>query len=318
MVMLQFPKDLTPDYYIDIKFKKYSRPDAFTGKINLTAPSPFASDVGPVDQIHLPIPANLIDSQTLKWSAQNGLAGQFISDVINGQSGNLARDTTAAAVGKMGQEAIAGAIGQLALSTIGSGFSQGMAAGIAQSINAGVAGIAQGVLQNAGVALNPILTQMFDFPEFKTHEFAWILSPDNADESYVLKQIINAFKYNSLPSLVEGGVFFGYPNIALINLWNGINDDLYRFQPSVITNVTVNWAAGGSPSFFANTKQPTLVEIRVAFLEIILNSRQSMISDVTGNDFSVKGAIGSTVDNAVNSIARTGKSAIDALSGTGK
>ena len=101
--------------------------------------------------------------------------------------------------------------------SIGSGIA-GLATGAvtgAASQVAGAAGIpVDQVLQLGGLAQNPFLTVLFKSPTFKRHSFSWKLSPNSADESNTLRDIIQTFRSNMLPALSPnvGGTLLTYPN----------------------------------------------------------------------------------------------------------
>lgn len=289
---LTFPSDLSERYYFDLKFKTYSRPSPYTGKVNLGTPaigpggglsnllgSAIGTPVPSGGSIRLPIPANISDTQRLSWQQAENIGGltEVATDLVTGQ----------------GDAAIGGATSQLGnfISEFSKGFQGFVKSGAL--VNTGDA--AAYFMQKAGLALNPVLTQMFKHPEFKEHSFTWRLAPETQYESQTLQNIINTIKQQSLPDIVAGGAFFTYPSIAMIQIFSGANGSLYNFQPAVITAVTANYAPMGVPSFFAGTNAPTMVELTINLLEIILNTRSNMNHEnVSGFDFSL-GGIGTDV-----------------------
>lgn len=278
---LTFPVDLPQRYYFDLKFKTYSRPSPYSGKVNLSTPALGAAQSG--GNIRLPVPANIIDSQRLAWQQDNSTGG-LVEMAADGVTGEL----DAAGAG---------------LSNVLGGFLGGVSADIKSITNKwtylNTGDAAAYAMQRAGLAMNPVLTQMFKHPEFKEHSFTWRLAPETANESAVLQQIINTIKEQSLPDAAFGGAFFSYPAIAMIQIHTGNNGSLYNFQPSVITSVTANYAPMGVPSFFANSNAPTMVELSISLIEIILNTRSNMNGQlVSGFDFSLSNSIGnSTLKN---------------------
>lgn len=197
----------------------------------------------------------MVDSQSLNWSVES------MSHVIEQLAANGVGVETLKQLGLVGlqkfMETSQGALGGLT----------GSAAGAA--------------LQSAGLALNPLLTVLFKHPEFRTHQFSWTFSPNSADESNELKQIIETIRYASLPN--NYGSYYGYPDLALIRYSN--ENQLYRFQPAVITNVTSNYAPTGVPSFFEGNRYPNMVNLTISFLEVILNTRESYGSNNPTNYF---------------------------------
>ena len=252
---LKFPNDLTEKYYFDLKFKTYSRPDPFSGTINLGEPATNAS-TGSGD-IRLPIPSNIVDTQRLAWKQEeniDGLPGATMS--VEGGNSDLVSGITRVGAYELAKAASAG----VSAATLGS-RSVGSPADLA--------------LQKMGLALNPVLTQTFKHPEFKEHHFSWTLAPEDEIESSTLQSIIDTIKMQSLPDIAFGGAFFKYPSIAMIRIFTGVNKNLYNFQPCVVTSFSVNYAPRGVPSWFGKTNAPVMVTLDVTFLEIILNTRKN-------------------------------------------
>jgi hypothetical protein len=265
---LRFPSDLPSKYYFSLGFEEYSRPDPFKSLVQLTQVS------GDAGMIQLPIPQNIIDTQMLKWQAERVLLGEVLGDswdafTKDGDYAELANDAMAA--GLLAPGAIGGAVG----AALGQGsFSQAARNGI--NVATGGADVVKSLLQKAGLAINPVLAMMFEHPEYKKHSFQWKLAPQTPAESDTIMAIIEAVRFNSLPEAVHGGLFFKYPSIAKIQIHTG-GGQLYRFQPSVIDIVEVNYAANPAqvPSFFAGTSAPTEISLKIDFIEIILNTRNN-------------------------------------------
>lgn len=271
---MQFPKDLSSKYYLSIDFRAYSRTSPLDTRVSFS-PSSLISNArnnslgsssrGGGDSIKLPMPATMVDSQSLNWSVES----------MNGVS-ELLYSNEGSTWGKIGQ--VLGAGAATALQNMGG------------SLSGPASGVTGAALQQAGLAINPLLTVLFKHPEFRTHQFTWTLSPNSLEESKELKSIIETLRQASLPN--NYGAFFGYPDIAMIRYSN--QDQLYKFQPSVITNVTSNYAPSGTPSFFEGERYPNMVNLTISFLEIVLNTRESYGSMSPGDFFSVSS---STITN---------------------
>ena len=149
---------------------------------------------------------------------------------------------------------------------------------LGQSINSYVSSLGATVggriLQSQGLAVNPLLTVMFQSPNFKKHQFRWKLLPSNESESATLSSIITTLKGNMLPGIAAGGLLLTYPNIVQITISPQNGNFPYQFKPAVIENLNVNYAASGQPSFFGSTQAPTEVEISMDLLEILLWTNQ--------------------------------------------
>lgn len=281
---LKFPNDLPSKYHCSIQFYDYRRPDPFSSLMTLQ------QTIGPGrDGIVLPLPAQLIDSQKLNWAQTTSPIGEAVTDAFQGDLAGAAQAGGAAILNGMGQLAQGAAMG--------SDFAT-MAAGL---IGGSISDSVKVALQKAGLALNPVLTQQFNHPEFKSHQFSWKFAPDSIDESGTLEAIIDAIKYNSLPDVSAGGMFFNYPSIALIKMHTGTKE-LYKFKPSVINDITVNYAPTNTPAFHVGTAAPSLVQVTISFIEIVLNTRKNTALD-NRNPFDI--SFGNNIDQYVNQAVTT-------------
>ncbi len=139
---------------------------------------------------------------------------------------------------------------------------------LGQAISAG--GTAAQV--GSGMALNPMMFMMYKRPAYKDHTLSWTLAASNQKDSDELKDIINAFKKASLPTLEGGGFLLGYPNIATIQF----KPDKYmlKLKPCAIISVQVDYTGAGMPSFF-KSGAPTVVNLTVMLKEIQLWNRNN-------------------------------------------
>jgi len=280
---LKFPNDLPSKYHCSIQFYDYRRPDPFSSLMTLQ------QTIGPGrDGIVLPLPAQLIDSQKLNWAQTTAPVGEAVTDALQGDFGGAFQ---------AGAATLLSGAGTMAAASVGSDLS-GMIAG---AIGGAISDSVKVALQKAGLALNPVLTQQFNHPEFKSHQFSWKFSPDSIDESGTLESIIEAIKYNSLPDVSAGGMFFNYPSIALIKMHTGPKE-LYKFKPAVINDITVNYAPTNTPAFHAGTSAPALVQVTISFIEIVLNTRKNTARD-NRNPFDI--SFGNNVDQYVNQAVTT-------------
>jgi len=245
-----FPKTLqNQPFWMSFSFYQYQMPD-------LVAQNVYYADQG---TIRLPFPNVMRDSHHVEYSAESlGLVGAAAVNAAKGAGGGLG--------------GIAAGLGTGAgLGALGSAINGALGGGIAGQLVTGAQNVVGGVLQTAGLALNPFLSVMFKSPAFKQHQLSWKLAPTSQDESITLNSIINTFRGNMLPNLSNalGGTLLQYPNICQITI--SVNSDTYftyAFKPAVIQNLDINWTGAGQPSFFGETKAPTEVEITLQLMEI--------------------------------------------------
>lgn len=233
--IIRYPQD-GGIYFMALLINNYTRP-SMLNPLELQAKT----------TIVLPVPANLVDSQSITYNPENraALTG-MVADHATG--GSASSGSTGGIVGSLG----------------------GLAGRTAADLANIVPGAGSTVLQAFGVAPNPWLTVMFTSPAFKEHTLTWRMSPRTPAESAQLKLVINTLKKHSLPSLNSymGGAFLNYPDIVMPILYPN-STELYLFKYCVITNITVNWAPNG-PSFFGGTKAPESVDLTLHMMEIEL------------------------------------------------
>ena len=232
--------------FVFSEYKKYKDANS-SGQLHLTG-----------NQIDLPIPNNLVDTQSVVYTeeAMGTIAGLGVA----------AAAATENSFAKFGAAA-AGAIG----SSI---------PGIPPLDNKLIRYGAQSI----GYAINPFMQVMLQNPAFKQFEFTWKLSPRNAKETEVLRDIIRMFRYNMLPGTLgstldlskwigvqlnnyaqgAANAILSYPNVVHAQLFP---DDkyLFEFKPMVIETMSVNFTPSGTPSFFR--------DINGAPVEVVLTIR---------------------------------------------
>ncbi len=174
-------------------------------------------------------------------------------------------------VGSSSQGALAGGLGDMAVDLLrgaGDKVSGTEFALLYSALSQKLEGTtAQFIGQIAGAIPNPHLQAIFSGVELRTHSFQWTFAPRNPQESLNLKAIIKEIKKNSLPAYsTTGTAALQYPPMVEIKLkpWN---DDLIRFKKCLVQSVSVNYAPNGLPSFFQGTREPTMIEIEIQFLE---------------------------------------------------
>lgn len=243
-----FPQDLENyPHYITFEFSEYQRRSIFDRA--------FFSGVG---SIRLPIPANLVDQQSVTYGEEgnNPLVGAGIETGLQKGPGYGAAAAIAGG-------AAAGAVSGFAASTMAT---LGRISGGALS---GATAQTPQALQMFGLAVNPFLTVLFKSPTFKRHSFAWRLSPNDPKESTLLNNVLTKFKYHMLPARVANtlGAILKYPDICNVRLMP--NDKwLYKFKPCVVESISVNYVPNGNPAFYNETKAPADVQFTVNLLEI--------------------------------------------------
>ena len=130
-----------------------------------------------------------------------------------------------------------------------------------------------------GAIFNPHLANMFQGVPLRQHSFSWRMSPQSKSESSNLRQIIEKIRNCMLPT-IQGhlDIEMGYPNECFVHFF-GSPMEIFPVFRSVVSNLTINHAAAGTPVFFAETGLPAEFELTIEFQEIEVITR----NDFTGN-----------------------------------
>lgn len=229
-------------YYMRMDFQQYVRPSPqSTPKFN------------PKHSIILPLPAELSEQVSVNLSQES--AG------IAGQAGDLLSSTVNSSVSNAQLEDV-------------------IMYALAKKLNEGTSGQSG---QFLGAIPNPYVTVLFSGVNLRTFTFSWKFAPKNEEESAQLLKIVKLLKQSALPAYSPGGGagFLQYPLMCQPTLYpwasqfggaaglrgsEGVHP-IIGFKPCLISDITVNHAPNGIPSFFAGTNLPTFYQITVSMQE---------------------------------------------------
>lgn len=150
-------------------------------------------------------------------------------------------------------------------------ITQSLGGRIGSALAAGVEAGSNFVSTDTGLQLNPFQYMMFKRPNFKEHTLKWTLAPNSKDESETIRTIVNKCKKAALPTPMNNYVM-RYPDIAMVSFKP--DKYLFKLKPCAIISVQVDYAGGGSPSFF-NSGAPTIVNLTLQLKEIQLWNTQN-------------------------------------------
>lgn len=234
--LLSFPPDLNEDgYYMLMRFTEYARPSPQTIATRKT-----------LRNFQLPVPRELKE--------------QFGNNVDPKGMGTLA-----GGLADIGTDVFRGVGGEKATAQL-------PALAYSTAINAiqKLGEFGDVLAQFGGAVPNPHLQTIFSGVQMRTHNFQWTFSPRNATESRQLQQIIFELKKYSLPAFSNlGTAALQYPPLVDIELqpWKERGEELIKFKPCLVQNISVNYSPQGLPSFFKGTKQPTFIQLSIDFIE---------------------------------------------------
>jgi hypothetical protein len=251
--LLQYPPDMRK-YYINFAIGEYVRPSAYV-----------KTEFLPQIHIALPMPTNLLDPTGVKLNP-NEMGG-----MIGGAAENVAA-LVQDIKGETRPNANAGSAGAIGNMAIGAVYNTAMDIGGAIPGLDGVMGTAG---QLFGAVPNPHITVFFQGVDLRAHSFTWRFAPKNVNESILVQTIVREFKKRMLPNYKWGAAnVLGYPNMVQITLEPKMEDTLYMFKKCMISSVNVNYAPNGIPSFFANSRHPTVIEFQINLQELEIFTSQ--------------------------------------------
>jgi hypothetical protein len=120
--------------------------------------------------------------------------------------------------------------------------------GISALINA----IAPGTTYNAQLAesrliTNPKVEVMFSGFSFRRFSFTWQFAPKSIQESDMVRDIIETFRYYALPEITGGKMFYIFPSEFEISFMQGQRDNpnIPKITTSVLENIAVDYSPNG-------------------------------------------------------------------------
>lgn len=248
--------------------------------------------------IELPFPKQLQDStkpiinqfqrdptmESIADSMKNFLDGQSstISDIpgmIQNMGANVASALASGGTGGIGR-----AVNGVARAIGGTDVQQAavMATYLSRSVlNALPGDIARSINTATGEIINPRETLAFEGVELRTHQFSWDLYPSNTNDSKRIQEIIKIIKRSILPRTQGisagdfriGKAFLKYPHVLEMYLI-GVRDDYFmKFKPCFVTDMSVDYAAGGTLGIMKGGK-PAGVTITMTMQELQIETAE--------------------------------------------
>jgi len=252
-------------YYTRIRLGEYKRPNPFR-----------EMEVNERLVVYLPLPDQLVDNTTVKYSENNLEAvGDFINNPLeSGPTLLLRKAGTAIESGASGFGGAAATAMPGGSSTAGD-FMQKQISSImpAEKINSAIQ-------QEMGMAPNPNPSVMFQGPSLRSFVFSWSFYPKSAKESQDISNLILKLKARALPTFNKGSntTVLNYPYMCQLNFfpWDSGGTGAFHWSPNSIIkikkcfmdSVSVKYNPFGTPAFFEGTNLPISYQLTISFKEI--------------------------------------------------
>jgi hypothetical protein len=243
--------DNTQDF---IKFSvfKYKRNEG-GGKTVARSDSDLKSKL--LGTIILPIPANLVDSNSTNY-------GQGNMNFLQEAGMNLGAEVMG---GKM--EAAGGTINDLVGSVAGNkSLVKNYFATQAMNSIGGNLSLDQVLARSSGQVINPNMELLFSGPTLRNFSYQFKFTPRFQKEAETVRTIIKAFKRNMAPK-GAGGNFLKTPNIFEIQYVVKAEDYLNRIKLCALKNVAMNYTGDGTWATY-NDGSPISMTMTLAFTEL--------------------------------------------------
>jgi len=121
--------------------------------------------------------------------------------------------------------------------------------------------------------INPHMTQAFTGMSFRQFNFEFNMLAKNKQESEQINNIIYTFKLHMHPNVKDSSGdtsrFFTYPEQFVIGLFSPNDKYLFKISKCVLTEMNVNYAGSGVPTFFDETGAPVDVRMSLTFNELL-------------------------------------------------
>lgn len=271
---INYPDETAP-YCMSFQFFKYKRPSQFgTTKFDI---------IGKTITLPLPDGDGIKDNSDANWTESSlGIVGNALDSIKNA-------DQIAKAASKGGGLATFGNLAVEAGIVAGTRAAANM---IPQDIIPGGLGDVGGAIESQlGAVENPGMAQLFKGVHMRQFSFNWTLAPKNETESRTVKEIIDIFKKNHLPTFMAGGssFMFNYPNIVRPSFITpaGSNPDeagfMTTFEYCAIKSVHVNYSPqGAAPAFYAKSSAPVFIQLQINLQELNIRLGDRYGGELTG------------------------------------
>lgn len=229
--------------------------------------------------IFLPLPASgIIENMGINYNAQEvGAVMQLVNTGAN--AAEMIKDNLSGAP--------APGVNRALVEEMGGNVTGAAALALRKLANEVVPGVGAIIDMKTGSVVNPYTLALFQSVGARPHNFTFRLIPRNQSDSNMIREIVRQFQYHSLPSR-KNNLFLTMPSEVEMAFYG--TDKLFKFAPSVITNVSVNYSPFGAPSFFGRDNAPTGVELTLSFMEIEALTRESYEDDGTRDAFNLPSA----------------------------
>ena len=225
--------------------------------------------------IYLHMPQTVSFSEGIEWQGSDlGVVG----GMLKGEYAEAAKSGAVSSVGAL----LGGAAGGLISAILGgSGLLGATVGGLI-----GNDGVQGGLESKFNIKANPYKEQTFQGVGFRPFEFQFTMRARNQNESFVIRDIVQAFRAYSKPSFAQDGKsgVFRYPHefrVEFLTVNGGeyvTNQHIPEIKYCICTSVATNFTGGGSWKSFSEGA-PTDVQLSLSFQETEIITEEDVMGD---------------------------------------
>ena len=141
----------------------------------------------------------------------------------------------------------------------------------------------QQLLAAEKIAVNPKKEVMFEGFNFRNFTFQYVFAPKNEEESKMVTEIIETFRYYSLPEISPSKMFYIFPSEFEVSFMLGSreNPNIPRMTTSVLQRVGVNYSPAGQSWATLPNGAPVSLTMTLEFIELELVDRSRIYNKLS-------------------------------------
>ena len=224
-----------------------------------------------VKTIYLPIPSNIMDTNSVGWGEDslNTFAAYGVDRIIDlMMSGNYL-----SGLKEQGQQIVTDFQGNTDdLRSMVNPFFASRAVNLIPGVQTTFAGL---MARSSGKIMNPNKELLFNGVSLRSFSFSFDFAPRDLSEAQEIKKIIHCLKRNMVPNNEPSGninFFLQTPNIFKLQYKTGNKDHgfLNRFKIAALKNISVNYAGSGTyMTYNDKDKTPVHMQMNLQFQELV-------------------------------------------------
>jgi len=156
------------------------------------------------------------------------------------------------------------------------------------------------VVQSTGIAGFEETSVSYTGPQFRSFSFNFSLKPLTEAEQLTIESIVNYFKFAAAPQELSGALYriYSLPKVFEIKFYHkdGENHSLPKINKCALTNIGIKYG-GDRFQTFATGHAPIQTDISLQFIELVLQTKNTLQSNESGEWMGREMGAGGMVDD---------------------